>query len=99
MGRPPSLVRDCQEVRDGMLQRGILAGHRIPRERWDVQIARLIGGSDSQVRNFTRTGKLHGFWLVHVGHGPGNTGYVELVAPEPEPVMASSTSTRTAATA
>ncbi|MHB1262055.1 MAG: hypothetical protein ACYC2H_10110 [Thermoplasmatota archaeon] len=90
MGRPPTLVRDCQEAHEGLLAQGYAVGERIPRPDWDMTIARLLerqGGSFAQVRNFTATGRLHGFWEVHAGHGPGNHGWVALCAATRPPVV------------
>lgn len=98
MGRPATLVEDCQALHAGLLQRGILPGQRIRRDVWAQLVARVmrnpktgVGCSASQERNLTATGKLNGYWDTEAGHGPGNHGSVWLLAPRssaPEPAEA-----------
>jgi hypothetical protein len=75
MAAPATTYQVCQAFHDRLLQEG-RAGQRIPRSAWDQAWVMWTKRSSNQVRNYTETGKMAGFWQVVPGRGPGNEGYV-----------------------
>lgn len=82
LGRPPTTVLVCHEIRQLLLESGIPPGTKIPRPDWDELLAKARHVSWAQAENITRTGLQHGLWdrVPNMGRVPGSV-VLKAIAP------------------